>query len=481
MTESTHEMRSYDQPGQLLDKHDTRKNYYLATRPHPICCSKRFLVLILMFLGFFFGILVKVCINIAIIEMTANKTSVNQTSSYSYNWDTKTTGVVLSTHAYGFLFSPIGGYLATKFGGSVTYGTTTMLMSILTSLNPASLECNFHLFLACRIATGLFDGFAYASSAEIFSRWVPTKERSTFMAIVFSGIYIGIAIAYPMFGYIARFWGWKMIFYITGVSTFIWSVVWLIVVRNEPSKDRLISQRELLYIQSHSETTPRDKVIHPYKKILKSPPVWALGVGKFTFGWGFNLIIICLPLYVRDATGKNVDQVGLISAIPNFICIFMTPIVGVIMDFLQNHTKLRASQIHRIMMTFGFSTSCILLAVAALCNNFIVSMTCFVLIKLFLSFNFLILQLVCLYLAPKHSSILLGISAFWYVCSNIILPSVVGFVVQNQSPQEWSMCFLLSSGVLLFGTLVYWKFGSSDLQPWAVSPTRSANEIHMSR
>ena len=69
----------------------------------------------------------------------------------------KTIGLILSTHSYGFLFSPMGGHLAIKFGGSVTFGTTTLLMAVLTALNPAALKLNYYIFFACRIITGLFD------------------------------------------------------------------------------------------------------------------------------------------------------------------------------------------------------------------------------------------------------------------------------------------------------------------------------------
>lgn len=46
----------------------------------------------------------------------------------------------------------------------------------------------------------------------------------------------------------------------SGGSTLIWSIVWLIMVKNEPSKDKFISKKELLYILSEAETTPRKEV-----------------------------------------------------------------------------------------------------------------------------------------------------------------------------------------------------------------------------
>ncbi|XP_065208349.1 sialin-like [Planococcus citri] len=441
--------------------------------------SKRFLVLILMFSGYFFAVSLKVSVNIIIIEMTTNKniTVDNEIvqKEAEFDWDSKTIGLVQGSLNYGLFFAAFGGYLATKFGGSVTYGVATAIESALTILNPMFIEWGVFAFIACRGLVGLFDGFAYASTAEVFSRWIPEKERSMFMAIIFCGVYIAVAVSYPVYGYVAYYWGWRMIFYISGGSTLIWSIIWLIIVKNEPSADNFISKKEKLYIISATETTPREEVVHPYWKIITSPAVWALGVGKLTYSFGFFIIVGCLPLYVKDVLHVDVNEVGVISSIPNFACIFMTPLAGAIMDYLQNNTKLKPNQIHKIMMTFGYTTSSILFVIVAFCNSFTVSMACFIMIKLFLSFNFLILQLVCLYLAPKHSSILLGISAFWYVISQIIMPTAVGFIVVDRTLQEWNLCFLLTAGVLMLGAIVYLIYGSSELQPWAVSDIHDKN------
>ena len=46
-------------------------------------------------------------------------------------------------------------------------------------------------------------------------------------------------------------------------------------------------------------------------------------------------------------TNKGTDQVGIISAIPNFVCIFIVPITGTFMDYCQNKSNLNISQVRR--------------------------------------------------------------------------------------------------------------------------------------
>ncbi|XP_065208356.1 sialin-like isoform X2 [Planococcus citri] len=380
----------------LAINHDESVNQPKPVEKYHLWSSKRFLMLVLLFWGYLLTVALKLSINIIVVEMTTRKniTIDNQIieKAADFDWDSKTIGLVQASTNYGLLFSAFGGYLATKFGGSVTYGIVIALESLLTILSPMFIKWNFYAFIGCCSMVGLFDGFSFASTGEIFSRWVPQQERSTFMSVILCGAYIAVAVSYPVFGNIAYYWGWKMAFFAAGGSTFIWSIIWLIIVRNEPSQDKFISKEEKWYIISETESKHRKEIVHPYWEIITSPAVTAMCIGKMTYSWGYFLISGCLPLYVKDVLQTEVNEVGIISSVPNFACIFMIPLAGAIMDYLQNKTKLKSNQIHKIMMTFGFTSSSILLIVAAFFCNFAISMACFVLVKIILSFNFFILQ-----------------------------------------------------------------------------------------
>lgn len=52
-------------------------------------------------------------------------------------------------------------------------------------------------------------------------------------------------------GYLAdSSWGWPSIFYATGLSAIIWSLLWFFVGANSPATHKNISQKEREYIQS---------------------------------------------------------------------------------------------------------------------------------------------------------------------------------------------------------------------------------------
>ncbi|XP_065208386.1 vesicular glutamate transporter 3-like [Planococcus citri] len=333
------------------------------------------------------------------IQSKENITVNNVTESESkYNWDSKTVGIIQSSYAYGCIFTVFGAVIISKLGGAITYGTSILMMAIINMITPVCLEFDFFVFLGSRVVLGAFDGLAYMGGVEVLSRWAPVRERSRIMSLSFCGIYVGVAVAYPICGIIANSLGWEAIFYFSGICGIIWSALWFILVRNQPSKDKWMSKKEQLYIVENTQTTPRKQIVHPYMKIVTSPQVWAFCMGKFTYSWGFTLLVVCFPLYVRDMTGQTTDKVGLISSIPNFVCICTIPLAGFLLDLWQNNTNLSVTQIHKIVMCTGFTSGAVLFLIASQSSNFTLSMTCFVLIKFIISFNYLVLQLVCLYI-----------------------------------------------------------------------------------
>ncbi|XP_065208384.1 vesicular glutamate transporter 3-like [Planococcus citri] len=408
----------------------------------------------------------------AIVEILSkeNITVYNETTSESeYDWDSKTVGIIQSSYSFGYIFTVFGAAIINKLGGAITYGTCILMMAVINMITPVCLQFNYYVFLGSRIVLGIFDGIAYMGGLEMLSRWAPLRERSRIMSLSFCGIYVGVAVAYPICGIIANSLGWQAVFYFSGICGIIWSTLWIILVRNQPSKDKWMSKQEQMYIVENTQTTPRKQIVHPYRKIFTSPQVWALCVGKFTYSWGFTLLVVCFPLYVRDMTGQTTDKVGIISSIPNFVCICTIPLAGFLLDLWQNNSNLRVTQIHKIVMCTGFISGAVLFLIASQSSNFTLSMTCFVLIKFIISFNYLILQMVCLYMSPTHSSILAGMSSWWYTVSVVSIPNVVGFIVQHGTLSEWSLCFLLSGGILFAGAMIFLIYGSSELQSWSVS------------
>ena len=72
-----------------------------------------------------------------------------------FQWDSKMIGLVFSANFHGELLSFVGGPLIPKLGGSTSMALSMMLSSIITILQPISLNYNFYLFLFGRFLIGM--------------------------------------------------------------------------------------------------------------------------------------------------------------------------------------------------------------------------------------------------------------------------------------------------------------------------------------
>lgn len=98
------------------------------------------------------------------------------------------------------------------------------------------------------------------------------------------GFGIGAAINYPLSGFVVHNFGWQSLFYIYGKAillrtqstnfitpyslflcmigavSMIWSFIWAVFVRNDPSTDRFISKEEKKYLSEVLKCAPKDEV-----------------------------------------------------------------------------------------------------------------------------------------------------------------------------------------------------------------------------
>lgn len=83
----------------------------------------------------------------------------------------------------------------------------------------------------------------------------------------------------------------------------------------------------------------------------------------------------------------------------------------------------------------------------------------------------------------------MGISNTFAQISGIVAPTLAGYIVVNsvsfpeivfkihsflninflslQSTNEWQIIFMITSGVYLLGSVIYWIWASGEIQPWA--------------
>ena len=109
-------------------------------------------------------------------------------------WSSSTQGHLLGAFFYGFCLTQLaGGVISERFGGKYPFGLGIGLAAVLTLLYPMAAKTNVILFGVLRGLQGFSEGFAVPAFYILATKWIPEKDKSTLMAIIFSGMNLMIA------------------------------------------------------------------------------------------------------------------------------------------------------------------------------------------------------------------------------------------------------------------------------------------------
>lgn len=80
---------------------------------------------------------------------------------------------------------------------------------------------------------------------------------------------MGVAVTYPLCGFILDFFHWEAVFYVTGTIGTIWFIFWWWLVYDTPAQHPTISVAERKYIEdSLGNSLSQKKVGLPLKKYI---------------------------------------------------------------------------------------------------------------------------------------------------------------------------------------------------------------------
>lgn len=204
------------------------------------------------------------------------------------------------------------GRLIDKLGTKIGYGLATALWSV-AAIAHAAATSTFGFFVA-RGALGITEAGNFPAAIKTVAEWFPKKERALATGIFNSGANIGAILAPLTVPFIVVIWGWQWAFILTGLTGFIWLIVWLLVYE-VPGKHKKLSQAEYEYIHSDkdesSSTGNSDSIKLSWAQLLGYRQTWAFAVGKFLTDpvWWFYLF--WLPDFLEKQYGLTNTQIAL--------------------------------------------------------------------------------------------------------------------------------------------------------------------------
>ncbi|XP_064480103.1 sialin-like isoform X2 [Ornithodoros turicata] len=416
---------------------------------------------------------------------TDNSTQLASTDGVEHNlrrlsWSPSMQGIILGSYFYGVIIPQVfGGRLAERFSAKWMLGGGVMVSSMLCSATPWIATLGAAPLVVHRIILGLTHGLSMPAGVALVAQWAPKKERSTFMAVLYCGRYVGIVTAMLLFGHLSGLsvaGGWPFAFYISGVIGFVWSMLWCFLGYNDPAEDPKVDEEELRKIKSSACVGPlkSEKKAVPWKAVLLSPPVWALVAARFSNMWVSMLLFTKLPAYLESVLQLSLKQNGNLSSLVFAFTILTMLGSGLCADWLLRH-GLRTTLVRKLFqLTANLGPAACLIGIAnAGCDQWLV--LCFLIIAKVTLGTFTGGNVPAVVdLAPMYSATLNGMITTFGQTTGVLAPLVAGMMTNETNPESsigllqllWARVFYLSAGISIAGGLLFALFGSADKQPW---------------
>lgn len=97
----------------------------------------------------------------------------------------------------------------------------------------------------------------------------------------YAGTSLGTVMSMLLAGLLAGSYGWESVFYVMGIASALWIILWMWLIQDTPSKQPLISQEERNYINTSLGSS--DKPEHdsskspvPWRRVFTSLPFLAI-------------------------------------------------------------------------------------------------------------------------------------------------------------------------------------------------------------
>ncbi|XP_066274749.1 vesicular glutamate transporter 3-like isoform X2 [Branchiostoma lanceolatum] len=206
-----------------------------------------------------------------------------------------------------------GGFVAAK-GSAVKILGTMMFVSCLVHLFvplPMTFRGSPHTgdvaVAVMMFLEGCCQGVTIPAAYGVLHRWAPKSERSTMVSLTLAMYYVGRLSGQFACAALKQAHGYMPAFYIYGPLGIIWSLVWVLSVKPNPSLDDNIDTSERDKINS-GKNTAQDGSDIPMKEVLTDRNTVSYLATGLCFAWGMSVLLNHAPQYFAEKVALDVGK-----------------------------------------------------------------------------------------------------------------------------------------------------------------------------
>ncbi|XP_065168068.1 putative inorganic phosphate cotransporter [Atheta coriaria] len=460
-----------------------------------ICCRKtipqRHVMTILLILGPIILYIHRVCINLAIVNMTSwevpeasreehevcsrgkNITTIPQFVEIydrQFDWNESIQSYILLSFFVGYMIGNFCiGFLINAFGGRICLFVGAFVSSVMTLLIPIIADyTHWAVVCAARILTGVGQSALYSSSSSLIARWLLEESKSSAATLILTSFTFGIVIGNVGTGYIMAWTNtWRMVFYIFGSIGFIWVVFFYFYVYPNPQSHKHITKDELNLLESIPKAR-QTKI--PFGHILSDVAVWMFFLAFFGSDFTVYLIITNMPKYFVTVMGFSTPVTGMILIGPPAAGALGGISIGFLGDHLISRKLTKKITFRLICTTIGLPIPpiCLLMMVYMECDaimsSFLVTLAMF-----FQSAYYAGAGMMAVDLTLNYPGLLFGYCNVAGGLAGSIAPYIVGHFANNNTFREWKTVMYIVIAVAVIAWVPIMMFSKAERKSWDYS------------
>ncbi len=253
--------------------------------------EKRWWVVCLLSLGMVIAYCDRVNLTIALPEMVKG-----------IELDTAQQGVSLSAFFWTYtLFQIPAGMLVDRYGVRLLYTWGFLLWSVASA--GTMLVRGLGDLVALRMLVGTGESVVTSSSLYYIRKHFAEKERGFAVGIYMTGTKLGPALGLPLAAMLIQALGWRAMFAVLGIGSFLWLIPWLLWVK----KDDPAAQGA--GVASKVDTGQRTGLL----EALTSPLMWGVIMGTYCYMYFVYYCMTWMPRYFQEKHGMSLTETSWFS------------------------------------------------------------------------------------------------------------------------------------------------------------------------
>jgi len=375
-------------------------------------------------------------------------------------------GNLFSAFGWTYVIAQIpGGWLLDRFGSKIVYALSILAWSVFTFMQ--GFAGAFHtgaalLFLfGLRLLLGFAEAPAFPANSRIVAAWFPTAERGTAAAVFNSSQYFATALFAPLSGWITHEFGWKWVFFVTGLIGILMAAIWMKTVYS-PTVHPRINPAELEFIENGGALVNMETT----KKAAGAPSQWnsigqLLGnrmlagvyLGQYCITTITVFFATWFPAYLVNERHMSILKAGFTASLPA-LCGFAGGILGGMFSDRMIKNGASLSKDRKLPIVAGM-----LLSVSMVLCNFVAAEWMVVVIMSLAFFGKGVGALGWAVVADTSPKEISGLSGgLFNMCGNITTittPLIIGYIVNLTGSYKGALVYVAANAaVAIFAYLV---------------------------